>query len=180
MVSINRPYDSVSGGSKDVNFIRCVGFGDPQLQEMWCLGSDNVTLEIHPKTQVEVSPGTVGEFTTNHLAENGRRILIIRQLSINGSVKFLGIPDFVRNSGLWFIENLQDPTVPTGWGHANTSNQNWGVIPGRPYSLWSVPWGVTVPVCPAYMPRSLENLRADAHHVRDDFLHRRCHECMRR
>ena len=67
---------------------------------MWCFGLDNVTHEIHPIAQVEVGAGTVGEFTKNYLAKNGRRILIIGQLSINGSVLFLGIPDFVINIGL--------------------------------------------------------------------------------
>ena len=48
----------------------------------------------------------MGEFTTNYLAESGHRIPIIGKISINGSVQFLGIPDFVRDSGFSFIENL--------------------------------------------------------------------------
>ena len=57
----------------------------------------------------------MGEFTINYLYENGRIVTIIGKLSINGSVQFLGIPDFVRGSGLSFIKNLQSPTDPTGW-----------------------------------------------------------------
>ena len=91
---------------------------------------------------------------TNYLDENGRRITIIGQIYINGSAQLLGIPGFSRNSGLLFIENLQAPTAPTGWGHANTSNKNWGVILGGPYSMWSVTWGSTVPARLNYAPRS--------------------------
>ena len=72
----------------------------------------------------------MGQLTTNYLAGNGRRIPIIGQLYINRSVQFWGIPDFVRIGVLSFIENLQAPTVVTGWVHANISNQNWLVIPG--------------------------------------------------
>ena len=100
MGSICQISDSVCGGNKDVEFIQCVDGREPQINEMWCLGSDSVTREIHPTVQVEVGDGTVGQFTTNYLAENGRRIPIIGQLSINRIVKLLGIPDFVRNSGL--------------------------------------------------------------------------------
>ena len=74
----------------------------------------------------------------------------------------LGIPNFTWGIGLSFIENLQAPTVPTGWGHANTSNQNWGVRPGGPYINVKVAWGSTVPAHLAYMPKNPVNLRAAA------------------
>ena len=119
------------------------------------------------------------EFTTNYLVKNGFRVLIIGQLSINESVQFLGIPNFVRGSGLSLIENLQAPTDPTGCVHANTSNQKWVVIPGGPYIMWSVAWGSTIPARLDSMPRSPVNLCAAARRVRDDFLHRRRRECMR-
>ena len=102
----------------------------------------------------------MGQFVNNYFAENGCRNPIIGQVYINGSVQFLGIPNFVRNSGLWCIENLQAPTVPTGWGNAKTPNRTWRVIPGGPYSMWSVPWVSIGTASPAYMPRSLENLHA--------------------
>ena len=120
----------------------------------------------------------MGQFTANYLDENGRRIPIISQLSINGSVQLLGIPAFVRNSGLLFIENLQAPTVPSGWGDADTSNKNWGVIPGLSYSIWSVTWDSTVPAHPDYMPRIPENPRTAARRVRDDFCLQRRRDIM--
>ena len=59
---------------------------------------------------------------------------------------------------------------PYGWREDDTSNQNWGVSPRGPDSMWSVPWGSTVPARPSYMPRSPENPRAYARRVRYDFL----------
>ena len=97
---------------------------------MWCLGSDKITCKIHPTEQIEVGAGTMGEFRTNYL-----RILIIGQLFINVSVQSLGIPYFVRNVGLLFIEDLQAPTVPTGWVHDTTTNQNWRVRPGALHNV---------------------------------------------
>ena len=128
--------------------------------------------------QVEASTGTVVEFRTNCLAENGHIIPNIGQLSINRSVQFWGIPDFVRGSGLSFIEKLQAPTDTTGWIRSDTSNKNWGVRPGVPYRNVSVSWGTTVPDNLSYMPMSPVNQRAAANCVRDDFLCCRCSERM--
>ena len=111
----------------------------------------------------------MGQFKTNNLSENGHRFPIIGQISINGSVLILGIPDFFRNSGLSFIENLQALTVLYGWGDDNTSNKNWGVSPGETYNNTRVSWGSTIPSHPAYMPMSQENLCAAAISVCDEF-----------
>ena len=167
MVSICWHYDSGSGVTEDIEFIQSVYGREPQLHETWCLGLDNITSKIHPTAWLEVGTGTVREFTTNHLAENGCIISIIDKISINRSVQILGIPNFVRNSGLSFIEKLKDPTVPNSWGHANTTNQNWGVIPGFPYSMWSFPWGSTITASPDYIHRSTENPRAAERCVRN-------------
>ena len=107
---------------------------------------------------------------TNYLAENGRRITVIGQISIKGSVKRLGIPSDAWGCGLPFIENIQDPTVTHGWGDEDTSNQKCLVIPGEPYSNAAVAWGSTVPDRPAYMPKNPENAHATAHRVCDDSL----------
>ena len=75
---IRRSSDSGSGGTEDTKFVQCVDGGETQIHKLWCLGLDNITQEVHLTERVEVGAGTVGEFTTNYLAENGRRIPIIR------------------------------------------------------------------------------------------------------
>ena len=59
------------------------------------MGLDKMSRKVHPTAQVEVTDGTVGEFVTNYLDKNGRRIQIIGQLSVNDSAQFLGVPDQV-------------------------------------------------------------------------------------
>ena len=120
----------------------------------------------------------MGQFKTNYLAENGRRIPVIGQLSIYGSVKLLGILADAWGHVLPFIENLQAPTVPSGCGDTNTSNQNQGVFPVGPYRNIAVSWGSTVPARPAYVHRSTENPIAAACRVRDDFHRLMRHKIM--
>ena len=105
MGSIRCPSNPGSRGTEDTKLIQCVDGWEPQIHKIRCLSLDNITQEVHPKARVEVVAGTVGEFTTNYLYENRRRILIIGQLSINGIVKFLGIPGFSRRSGCCFFPN---------------------------------------------------------------------------
>ena len=131
MGSIRRPSNSGSIGTKGIEFIRCVDGHEPQIHKIWCLGYDGVTLEVHLTAQIEVCAGTVGQFMTNYLAENGCRTPVIGQFSITGSVKLLGIPFSAWGHVLLFIENLQAPTATYGWGDANNSNQKWGVIQGE-------------------------------------------------
>ena len=67
----------------------------------------------------------MGQFKSDYLAESGLRIPILGQISINGSVELLGIPDFF--SGPRFTEDILDPYDTTGWGDGGTPNQNWTV-----------------------------------------------------
>ena len=92
MGSIRRPSNTDIRVTKDTAFIQCVDGKDPHIHEVWILGLDEIICEVHPTVQVEVPAVTVREFVTNYLAENGRRIQIIGQLSINNSVQFWGVP----------------------------------------------------------------------------------------
>ena len=111
----------------------------------------------------------MGQFLTRFLALNGRRVPIIGEISISGSVKSLGIPADAWGCELPFIENVQGPSEPTSWRHGDTSNQNWGVTPGGPYSNVAVALGSTVPARQTYMSTSLENRRVAERRVCDDF-----------
>ena len=61
---------------------------------------------------------------TQYSAENGYRIPVIGQTFINGSVELLVIPADNWGCGLPFIQNVQAPSDPKGWGHGGTYNQN--------------------------------------------------------
>ena len=155
MWPIRQPSDSGSGGTKCIELIWCVDNRYPQIHEIRFLGSNGVIREVHLTAQIDVDADTVRQFLTPYFAENGRRIPIIGQISINGSVELLGSPADAWGFGLPFIENLQAPTVPSGWEDSDTSNQNCPVIPGGPYSNVAITWGSTVPACTAYTLRSL-------------------------
>ena len=79
---------------------------------------------------MDVGDENVGQLLTQYLAKNGCRIPVIGQISINGSFELLSIPAGAWGCGFLFIDNVQSPTMLSGWGDANTSNQNWGVTPG--------------------------------------------------
>ena len=98
---ICRPSDTGSGGSDDTEVIQCIDGQEPQIHKLWCLVLDNITCNAHPTAQVEVGYGTMKEFTTDYLAENGRIIPIIGQLSINGRVQFFGHYWFCQ--GKWIL-----------------------------------------------------------------------------
>ena len=138
IVSIRLPSDSGRGGTKNVEFIRCVDVREPQKHKIWSLGSNGITCEVHPTAQVDVGAGTMGQLLTDYLAENGGIIPIFGQIYINGSVKIWGIPDFHRTSGPMFIENLRSPHYTTDWRHGGTSNHNWPAIAGGSYQNISI------------------------------------------
>ena len=113
--------DSGSGGTEGFEFIQSVDRRDPQMHEIWSIGSDGVTCEVHPTVQLDVGSATVGHFLADYLSENGHRIPFLARISINGIVKLLGIPDLHRTSGHRFTDNLLAPHDTTGWGGGGTS-----------------------------------------------------------
>ena len=74
MGPIRWPYDSVSGGTKGVECIRYIDGWELQIYEIGSLGSYGVNREVHPTAQVDVGAGTVEQFSTKYLDDNGRRI----------------------------------------------------------------------------------------------------------
>ena len=173
---ICRPLDYGIGSTEANNFIQCVDDQEPQIHELWCLVLDKIICEVHPTAQVEVTAGTVGEFETDYLAENGRRIQIIGQISVNDSVQFLGVPNQGGGSGLALICNLQAHVEATGWGSGNYSNQDWGGSIFDAHSMTDVAWGASVNPRLAYFPRSPVNPRVSQSRVHNKFLCRRHQE----
>ena len=55
------------------------------------------------------------------------------------------------------------------WGVGGTViDLNWGSQPDGRYDGVYIPWRGSLPACPTYLHRSLENMRATVGHVRED------------
>ena len=117
--TIHRPSYFGSRGTDTTAFIQCVNGQEPQINKFWCLGLDRIFREVHPTAPVDILDGTVREFVTDYLAENGRPIVIIGELSANSSVKFWLLFDQAWGSGLPYIANLLAEVEATGWGSSN-------------------------------------------------------------
>ena len=115
MVSIRQPSNSGSKSTKDTAFIQFFDGQKPQIHEFCSLSLDNITGKVHRTSIVEVITGTVGEFWTDYLAENGRRIPIIGKLYVNNSVQFLVFPAQAWGCGLLILCNLNAHPEATGW-----------------------------------------------------------------
>ena len=100
-----------------------------QIHELWCLGLDNITSKVHPTYQLDVGDGTMEEFMTNYLAENGRIILIIGQPSINRSVQFLGITNFSGEVDCCLLKTCKLPLFPLA-GDMVITTPELGSYPG--------------------------------------------------
>ena len=148
MGSIHRPLYPGSGSIEDTNFIQCVDGHEPQIHAFWCLGLDNITRRVHPTALVEVISGTDGDFLTNYLPKNGRRIQIIGHLSVNNNVQILGVPAQAWGRGLPFLCNLQAPNEVTVWVIGKYSNQEWGGSMFKTYKMTHVTLGASVDASP--------------------------------
>ena len=162
--TIRRPYDSGSGCVEGPEFIRCVDGREPQVHKVWGFGSDDITREVHLTAQVNVGAGVVGELSSNYFTISGRRIPIFGRISIDGSVKYLVVPDFHRTGGPFWDANLLDPH--SSWVNGGKiTNQNWVNQPGGLYvpslSVRLTSPGVKKKVCAA------------AHRIRDNHLQSR-------
>ena len=170
---IRRPLDYGTGSADGTDFIKCIDGQESQIHEFWCLGLDRIIRKVHPTVQVEVNSRTVGDFVTNYLAENGRRIKIIGQLYTNDSVQFLGFPVQSCGTVMPFIYTLQAPCELIGWGIANNYNQKWGGNIFDSNSIRNVACGASIHSRSDYFSRSPVNPRSARRRVHNNFLCRR-------
>ena len=177
MDNIRRPSESGSGVPDTTAFIHCINGREPQTNKFWCQDLEGIFREVHPTVRVDILDGTVKYFVTEYLAGNGCRIRIIGEISVNGSIHFLGLSDQVWGSGLLYITNLQAQVEATWWGISNNSNQIWGGRFNNSNSITNVAWGTSVDACPAYLPRSPVSPRVAQRRVCDNLIYRRRQEC---
>ena len=89
--------------------------------------------------------------------------------SINGSVQWLGVPDFLRTNGPAWTANLLAPH--TSWGDRGSStNKNRGSQSEGHSDSVSIPWNRPTRVYPIYHCRIFEHTRSAARRVRDDLI----------
>ena len=123
MGTIRRPSDSGSRVTEATSFIQCINGREPQIHDLWYMDLDGISCKVHYSALLKFPAGTIGEFVTDNLAENGSRIDIIGQLYVNDSVQFLGFTDQSGGSGWLFIYNLLACIKFTGKGSGNYYNQ---------------------------------------------------------
>ena len=174
MGTIHRILNSGGGGTETTDFIHCINGRDPHINKLCCLGLDVICRELHPTACVEIPDGTAGYFVTNYLAENGRWIPIIGQLSVNNSVQFLGLSDQAWGSTLLYIANLLAQVEAKCGGSSNSSNKNWGGHFNNANSIINISWGDSVDAHPTYLPWISMNPHAAQRRVCDHLL-----SCMR-
>ena len=72
-------------------FICCVVGQEPQIQKLWDFAKDGITHEVHPFAHINVGDFSGDFFQTNYSTEVGHRVALYGQISINGSVEWLGM-----------------------------------------------------------------------------------------
>ena len=154
MGTIRRPLDYGSVVTVTTDFILFTNGQDPPINKLWCQDLAGIYREVHPKACVEILAGSVRQFVTEYLAENGRQIQIIGELCINGNVQFLGLSDQAWRSGLWYTANILAMVEATGWGRFNDSNQIQGVCFNDDNSITNVLSGASIDAHPDYLPWS--------------------------
>ena len=88
---IHPTFFSGSGSVDGLEFIRCVGGRQPQIQEFWSFAEDGNTCEVHLFAPIDVCDFSRDCFRTDYVTEIGRRVFIYVQKYINGSVEWLGV-----------------------------------------------------------------------------------------
>ena len=116
-------YDS--GGEDGPEFIRCVDGQQPEILEVWTFSEKGVARKVHPTACRDVGAGFVGEFDTDYLTPTWLRVPMFVSTSINGSVKWLGVPGFLRKDSPPWALNLLAPYA--NWGYRGSiTSPKWG------------------------------------------------------
>ena len=89
--------------------------------------------------------------------------------SINGSVQWLGVPDFLRTDGPAWTANLLD-THPSWGDQGSSTNPNWGSQYGGHSDSVLIPWDCPVCVLPVYRHIILENSHTATRRVHNNLL----------
>ena len=122
-------------------------------------------------------------FFTEYINENGRHTQIIGEISINGSVKFIGISE-IWVSGFPYIANFWAHVESIGWVSSGVTSYNgnpgsttitesWVGIFAHSTVNWSENWNGSVNASPADLPRSPICPHVARRLIHEDFLNHR-------
>ena len=129
--AIHRPSGSSSGDQDGPKFIHCVDGRQPEIHEVWTFGEDSFTCEFHTTARIEIG-AFVGEcVAANYLTKTWNRIPMFGSNYINGSVEWIGVPNFLSNYGPPWTLNILDPYDNCGGRGSSTSpnlGSGYGVI----------------------------------------------------
>ena len=105
---------SGSGYEYGPNLIRCVDGRQSKIYEVWTFGEDGVTPKVHPNACVDVGAFVGDSFSTDYLTPTWRMIPMFGRKSMNGSVKWLEVPNLLSNDVPPWTLNLLAPYA--NWG----------------------------------------------------------------
>ena len=108
MGEIRRHYDSGSEAPDLGAIIQCVNARETMIKELLCHGIDRLCCMVYPTAHIEIHDGNIGGFVTKHLSANGWRNRTVGELSINGSVQFIGLCE-MWGSRLPYIVDYRAP-----------------------------------------------------------------------
>ena len=123
--SIRLPSDSGYGDGDGPEFICCVHRRQPEINEVWNLGEDDVPPKVHPYAHVDVRAFFGELFDTDKITPTWRMIPIFGRTSINGIFGWLGVPNFLRNDRLTCTLNLLAPYVNL-WDRGSSTSPKLG------------------------------------------------------
>ena len=95
-----------SRGKDGPKFISCVDGRQAKVHEVWTFAEDGGTREVHLTEPVDIGSRFFGEFDTDYLNPSWHRVPMFGRNSIHGSVKWLGVTDFLRTNGPPWTANI--------------------------------------------------------------------------
>ena len=171
--SICWPSDYGSGYKDGPELICCVEGRQPQIHEVWIFGENGDTLEVFPTARVDVGD-FVGDFLLPiSLLNIWRRIPMFVRNSINGRVKWISVPNFLRNDGTPWTLNLLDPYTNLG-GRGSSTSLNLVSGSGGYFDGVSINWNQPTCVLRIYHQRIFENTCSAACRARDNISMENC------
>ena len=150
-------------------FVCCVDGRHPKVHNFWIFREGRVTPKVHLSTRVDIGIFVGDYFANNCLTPTWCRVPMFRRKLIDGSVRWLGFPSFLRNDGLPWTLNILAPYADwVGRGSSTSQNLSSGSVVYSDSIFMNCNW----PACvlTIYNQRIFSNARSAARHARNNLL----------